>query len=70
MDLLYGPFNFGGNYTSESNERFDQSLKTRDPESGIRNFEDLDDLAKANGLTFMEDIPMPVNNRTLVWHKA
>ena len=67
---LYGPFNFGGNYTSESNERFDQSLKARDPKSGIRNFEDLADLAKANGLTFTEDIPMPVNNRTLVWHRA
>ncbi len=67
---LYGPFNFGGDYTSESNARFDQSLKARDPESGIRNFEDLDDLAKANGLTFIEDIPMPVNNRTLVWHRT
>jgi len=67
---LYGPFNFGGRYTSESNARFDQLLKERDPKSGIRNFEDLDGLAKTNGLTFSEDVPMPVNNRTLVWHKA
>ncbi len=67
---LYGPFNFGGNYTSESNARFDQTLKARDPKSGIRNFEDLDALAKANGLSFFEDVPMPVNNRTLVWHKT
>ncbi len=67
---LYGPFNFGGNYTSESNARFDQTLKARDPKSGIRNFEDLDALAKANGLSFSEDVPMPVNNRTLVWHKT
>lgn len=67
---LYGPFNFGGNYTSESNARFDQSLKARDPKSGIRNFEDLDALAKSSGLTFVEDISMPVNNRTLVWRKT
>ena len=67
---LYGPFNFAGSYTSESNARFDQSLKARDPHSGIRNFEDLDKLAKASGLTFSEDVPMPVNNRTLIWHTA
>ena len=66
---LYGPFNFGGNYTSDSNERFDQWLKERDPASGIRNFEDLDSLAKTNGLIFVEDIPMPANNRVLVWRR-
>ncbi len=67
---LYGPFNFGGKYTSDSNKRFDQWLKARDPDSGIRNFEDLDHLAGSNGLTFAEDIPMPVNNRILVWRRS
>lgn len=66
---LYGPFNFGGNYTSDSNERFDQWLRKRDPASGIRNFEDLDSLARTNGLIFVEDIPMPANNRVLVWRR-
>ena len=66
---LYGPFNFGGDYTSESNARFDQWLKARDPDSGIRNFEDLDHLAGSNGLFFVEDVPMPVNNRILVWRR-
>lgn len=66
---LYGPFNFGGNYTSESNARFDQWLKNRDPHSGIRHFEELDALARSHGLSFVEDIPMPVNNRTLVWRR-
>lgn len=64
---IYGPFNFDGRYTSDSNRRFDQWLKSRDPLSGIRNFEDLDQLAKAQGLNFQEDIEMPVNNRILVW---
>lgn len=68
--VLYGPFNFGGNYTSESNARFDHWLKEMDPNSGIRNFEDLDKLAGSNGLTFMEEIPMPVNNRILVWSRT
>jgi len=33
MLCLYGPFNYGGNYTSDSNARFDAWLKNRDPES-------------------------------------
>jgi len=44
--LLYGPFNYGGRYTSESNARFDLWLKDRDPQSGIKDFETLDGLAR------------------------
>ena len=66
---LYGPFNFAGAYTSDSNARFDQWLKARDPHGGIRHFEALDQLASDNRLAFAEDIPMPVNNRILVWTK-
>jgi cyclopropane fatty-acyl-phospholipid synthase-like methyltransferase len=36
---VYGPFNYAGNFTSESNARFDAMLKARDPESGIKDFE-------------------------------
>jgi SAM-dependent methyltransferase len=67
---LYGPFNFGGEYTSESNRSFDAWLQGRDPHSGIRNFEDLNGLAEGNRLTLMEDIAMPANNRILVWRKV
>lgn len=66
---LYGPFNYGGRFSSESNARFDQWLKTRDPASGVRDFEALDRLAEAAGLRLEADRPMPVNNRTLVWRK-
>lgn len=67
---LYGPFNYGGRYTSQSNARFDQWLKDRDPVSGIRNFEDLDRLAQAQGMQLRQDYEMPANNRILVWDKA
>jgi len=67
--LLYGPFNYGGKYTSESNARFDHWLKSRDPKSGIRNFDDLDRLAAAAGMELLADHPMPANNRTLVWQR-
>ncbi len=66
---LYGPFNYNGEYTSESNRRFDSWLKQRDPLSGIRDFNDLDRLAESQGLGFEEDIEMPVNNRILVWRR-
>jgi SAM-dependent methyltransferase len=66
---LYGPFNYGGTYTSESNARFDEMLRQRDPESAIRHFEDVDALAIAAGLHLLEDNAMPANNRLLVWRR-
>ncbi len=67
---LYGPFNYRGRYTSDSNARFDQWLKARDPLSGIRDFEALDSLAHAQDMLLLKDYEMPVNNRTLVWRKS
>lgn len=67
---VYGPFNYAGRYTSESNARFDAWLKARDPASGVRDFEAVDALARAQGLILQQDIAMPANNRTLVWRKT
>ena len=67
---LYGPFNYHGQFTSASNERFEQWLKERDARSGLRNFEDLDALAAMYGLRLHADHEMPVNNRLLVWMKS
>ena len=64
---LYGPFNYGGRYTSDSNAQFDRWLKARDPLSGIRDFEALCALAESAGMVLREDYDMPANNRTLVW---
>ena len=44
---IYGPFNYNGHYTSGSNLQFDQWLKFRDSQSGIRDFEAIEKLAKA-----------------------
>jgi cyclopropane fatty-acyl-phospholipid synthase-like methyltransferase len=64
---LYGPFNYHRRYTSDSNARFDEWLRQRDPASGLRDFEDLDRLAGKNGMTLLCDYEMPVNNHLLVW---
>lgn len=66
----YGPFNYGGAYTSESNARFDAWLRARDPASGVRDFEAVDALARAAGLSLRRDYAMPANNRLLCWRKA
>ena len=64
---LYGPYNYNGNFTSESNARFDAWLKSRDPNSGVRDFETVNRLAASHGLELLHDIEMPSNNRILVW---
>lgn len=67
--IIYGPFNYNQKYSSLSNEKFDQWLKNRDPESAIRNFEDLNELAGKAGLNLAGDYEMPANNRILHWRK-
>ena len=64
---LYGPFNYGGDYTSESNRSFDLWLRERDARSGIRHFEDLVALALQHGLALEHDHAMPANNRILLF---
>jgi cyclopropane fatty-acyl-phospholipid synthase-like methyltransferase len=64
---VYGPFRYGGRYTSESNAAFDSYLRSRDPHSGIRDFEALDELARQQGLVLAADHAMPANNQLLVW---
>ena len=68
--VLYGPFNRDGEFTSESNFRFHQSLQREAPHMGIRNDADLGQLARRCGLTMVKDIDMPANNRILIWRSA
>ena len=67
--VAYGPFSYGGDYTSDSNREFDAWLKARDPQSGIRDFEAVDALAGEAGLRLEADIAMPANNRCLAWRR-
>ena len=66
----YGPFRYDKSHTSESNAQFDLMLRSRDPASGIRDFEALNELATEHKLIWSGDWAMPANNRTLVWQKA
>ncbi len=66
---VYGPFNYGGRFTSDSNARFDAMLRARDPSSGLRDFEAMVALARGHGLALREDNTMPANNRLLVFER-
>jgi cyclopropane fatty-acyl-phospholipid synthase-like methyltransferase len=66
---IYGPFRYGGRYTSPSNAEFDRFLQARDPESGIRDFASVNALASEAGLELEADHSMPANNQLLVWRR-
>lgn len=67
--FFYGPFNYAGEYSSESNREFDGWLKDRDEKSGIRNFEDVVSAMEKNDFALLKDHEMPANNRMIVFRK-
>lgn len=68
--FLYGPFNYGGEFTSEGNQQLDVWLRERDPESGIKDIEQVIITARKEKLRLLKDIGMPANNRLLVLQKS
>ena len=68
--VIYGPFFYDNQPNAESNVQFDVFLRTRDPQSGIRDSTAVCALADAQGLMLVADHAMPANNRTLVWRAS
>ncbi len=68
--MLYGPYKYNGQFTTESNATFDQWLKDRDPASGVRDFEAVIATAQCTGLTLARDYAMPANNQMLIFERA
>ncbi|MES1155285.1 MAG: DUF938 domain-containing protein, partial [Pseudorhodoplanes sp.] len=67
--FLYGPFKRDGAHTAPSNAAFDQSLRTRNPEWGVRDIADLEALAQRDGLSLANIVPMPANNMILIFER-
>jgi cyclopropane fatty-acyl-phospholipid synthase-like methyltransferase len=67
--FIYGPFKYGGDFTSDSNAQFDLQLKERDPMSGIRSFEDVNNAMAKNEFELLNDFDMPANNQMLVYKR-
>jgi SAM-dependent methyltransferase len=66
---LYGPYRQAGIATAPSNEAFDESLRARDPEWGLRDLEDVVGEAGKSGLWLDAVIPMPANNLSVVFRR-
>lgn len=67
--IIYGPFKYENEFTSESNRIFDETLKSRDKKMGIRNFEDIKSGMERVGFRLAKDYEMPANNRILLFTK-
>ena len=65
-----GPYSFHGEHTAESNARFDQSLRERNPDWGVRDAAALPPVARAHGFVLAETRAQPANNFALVWQRT
>jgi len=66
---LYGPF-LEGDDTAASNLAFDQSLKHRNPDWGVRNLTDVKHIFADVGFSQLTRFEMPKNNRLLIFSKT
>jgi hypothetical protein len=60
--VLYGPFKQNGQHTASTNAEFDQTLRGKNAEWGIRDMTEIAEAGKAHGLMIEDPIPMPSNN--------
>lgn len=68
--IIYGPFMRDGAHTSASNAAFDQSLRQRNPQWGLRDLNTITALAASSGFNLDAVVPMPANNLSLVLQRA
>lgn len=64
---LYGPYKQGGEHTAPSNAAFSEYLQEQNPEWGVRNLEDVVEVAKTHNLILQKTEPMPANNLSVVF---
>lgn len=67
--IIYGPFRDGETFDTDSNRRFDASLRERDPAMGLRDRLAVERIAADAGLSLQAQLSMPANNRLLVFSK-
>jgi hypothetical protein len=68
--FFYGPFRIGGAHTGPGNAAFDASLKERDPAWGIRDLDEVTEIAASHGLIREAVVEMPSDNRSVVFRRG
>ena len=66
---VYGAYRYASRPFEPSNQAFHELLQARDPASGVRDFEAVNELAQKNNLMLLCDRAMPGNNRSIGWIK-
>ena len=66
---LYGPFRERGQHTAPSNAAFDESLKARDPEWGVRDLDEVTALGGEHGFSLRRTVAMPANNLSVIFRR-
>jgi hypothetical protein len=67
---LYGPYRIDGRHTATSNRAFDAWLHSQNSQWGVRDLDEVADLAADNGFDLMETVPMPANNLSVVFRRG
>lgn len=68
--ITYGPYAINGVLTPDSNKNFDQHLRQTNPEWGVRDLRDIEQLANQFNIKLMQTYDMPANNKICVWKKC
>lgn len=68
--ILYGPFRERGRPLAPSNVEFDESLKARNPEWGLRDVQAVTAEAEVRGFVLAQRVPMPANNLSLIFRRG
>jgi len=68
--FLYGPYKIGGRHTAPSNQAFDEDLRRRNSDWGIRDLTDVSVLAQRHGFAAPETIEMPANNLSVIFRQV
>ena len=67
--VLYGPFKHNNEYSSIGDEQLDLLLKSENKSFGIRNLEELKNVACLHNFEFLKSINLPANNKLVCWKK-
>lgn len=66
---LYGPYKQNGKHTAASNEAFDQSLRARNSEWGVRDLDEVIAVAQTQNLSLLKVVSMPANNLSVIFKR-
>jgi SAM-dependent methyltransferase len=67
---LYGAYRQAEVATAPSNDAFDENLRARDPDWGLRDLKDVVAVAEANGFRLDRSVAMPANNLSVIFRRT